>query len=123
MAQTEGQNLNEIVYSELKDQLKSGLLLIDVRDRSELEKLGKIPSSVNIPLATLKDELQKSDGEFESAFKIKKPKLGDKIVFHCQAGKRGAMAHQIATGLGYSNSWTYKGSFSDWVAQGGVVEH
>lgn len=36
-------------YQQLKDLKKTGVLHIDVRERWEIDRSGKIPSSINIP--------------------------------------------------------------------------
>jgi len=116
-------------YEEVKDLPNHPeKLLIDVREPSEIEETGSIPRSVNIPrkfslLWVDKDWLtftidvrcndsvgqigralsdQISDREFEFLYRVKKPKLDDKLIFSCRTGNRSNQAIQHVLPLGYS---------------------
>lgn len=91
---------------------KAEYLLIDVRNRSEVELYGAIETALNIPLA-----------ELAAAFEIDTPeqlkKLGlvwntkVPIIFYCRSGRRSEIARQIAVGYGY-NALNYEGSILEW---------
>uniref|UniRef100_A0A6M2DPQ0 Putative heat shock protein corethrella appendiculata n=1 Tax=Xenopsylla cheopis TaxID=163159 RepID=A0A6M2DPQ0_XENCH len=94
---------------------KPSVLLIDVREPSELQQLGKIPTSINIPLGTVTDVLQNMPKEqFEEKFGRPKPEPDTEIIFHCRLGGRSAQAMDKAIQLGYKNARNYKGSFEEW---------
>ncbi|NXK21097.1 TSTD3 protein, partial [Arenaria interpres] len=89
-------------YQELKDLKKTNVLHIDVRERWEIDKVGKIPASINIPLGELVEALQMDPTEFKEQYHQKMPAKSDPVVFSCFAGKRSKQALAFATSLGFS---------------------
>ncbi|NXA27811.1 TSTD3 protein, partial [Ibidorhyncha struthersii] len=89
-------------YRELKDLKKANVLHIDVRERWEIDKFGKIPASVNIPLGELVEALQMDPAEFKVQYNQKMPAKSDPVVFSCLAGTRSKQALGFATSLGFS---------------------
>ncbi|KAG5669947.1 hypothetical protein PVAND_000236 [Polypedilum vanderplanki] len=89
-------------------------LLIDVREPNELKETGQIPTSINIPLGQLEDELKLSDSEFQAKYQRNKPNPSDELIFHCKLGGRAQKAAEAAIGLGFTNVKNYKGSWTDW---------
>ncbi|NXL39541.1 TSTD3 protein, partial [Glaucidium brasilianum] len=89
-------------YRELKDLKKTNVLHIDVRERWEIDKFGKIPASVNIPLGELVEALQMDPAEFKEQYNQKMPSKSDPVVFSCLAGKRSKQALAFAMSLGFS---------------------
>ncbi|KAM6407386.1 thiosulfate:glutathione sulfurtransferase [Pluvialis apricaria] len=102
-------------YRELKDLKKANVLHIDVRERWEIDKFGKIPASVNIPLSELVEALQMDPTEFKERYNQKMPAKSDPVVFSCLAGTRSKQAFGFATSLGFSRVQQYAGGFEDWV--------
>ncbi|XP_054053268.1 thiosulfate sulfurtransferase/rhodanese-like domain-containing protein 3 isoform X2 [Rissa tridactyla] len=90
-------------YQELKDLKKTKVLHVDVRERWEIDKFGKIPASVNIPLGELVEALQMDPTEFEEKYSQKMPAKSDPVVFSCLAGKRSRQALSFAMSLGFSS--------------------
>ncbi|PKU37274.1 thiosulfate sulfurtransferase rhodanese-like domain-containing protein 3 [Limosa lapponica baueri] len=91
-------------YQELKDLKKTNVLHIDVRERSEIDKVGKIPASINIPLGELVEALQMDPTAFKEQYNQKMPDKSDPVVFSCFSGKRSKQALAFATSLGFSSS-------------------
>lgn len=91
---------NEVVHwDEIDDLVKNGATLLDVRDESEHE-LGKIPGSINIPLNSLRDNL-------DSYSK-------DKTIYvTCQVGLRGYLASRILRQNGFSVK-NLSGGYKTW---------
>ncbi|KFU92818.1 Heat shock protein 67B2, partial [Chaetura pelagica] len=87
---------------QLKDLKSSNVLHIDVRERWEIEKFGKIPASINIPLGELVEALQMDPAEFKEQYNQKMPAKSDPVVFSCLAGKRSKQALGFAMSLGFS---------------------
>uniref|UniRef100_A0A182LV89 Rhodanese domain-containing protein n=1 Tax=Anopheles culicifacies TaxID=139723 RepID=A0A182LV89_9DIPT len=79
-------------------------LLIDVREPSELAATGQIPTSINIPLKTVRTELNLSSEDFEKKYGRKKPTTNDPIIFSCRSGVRAGQAALEADQLGYKNA-------------------
>lgn len=81
----------EINVEELKEKVKQGAILIDVRSKQEYDE-GHIQGAVNIP----EHEIQRI---IEKAI----PKKNQLIVLYCQTGHRSQSAYMIMKTKGYSN--------------------
>ena len=90
--------------------------LIDVREPDEVIQ-GSIPSSVNIPLSALGNDLHLSAETFKSKYGFEKPRTHQELVFYCRSGRRSASASDIAKRNGYQNIFNYPGSWLDWVSK------
>ncbi|KAI9576968.1 hypothetical protein GQX74_014335 [Glossina fuscipes] len=106
-----------VEYKDIKELPKHPeKLLIDVREPNELRETGQIPTSINIPLGVVAQELH-PDGD-DSMFKTKygrdKPKIDTELIFHCKVGRRSHNAAEIAQQLGYRNVKNYLGSWTEW---------
>ena len=61
------------------------ILLIDVRNATELQKPGKIPGSVHIPLYEIPEAFLLSDEAFKEKYGFNKPLKQDKnVVLTCR---------------------------------------
>ncbi|XP_062429062.1 thiosulfate sulfurtransferase/rhodanese-like domain-containing protein 3 [Rhea pennata] len=103
-----------VSYEEFKDLKRNNVLHIDVRERWEIDRFGKIPESVNIPLSELVEALQMSPGDFKEQYKQKMPAKSDQMVFSCLAGGRSKQALDFAVSLGFSRVQHYSGGFEEW---------
>ncbi|NWS70708.1 TSTD3 protein, partial [Crotophaga sulcirostris] len=93
---------SSLSYRELKELKKTDILHIDVRERWEVDRDGKIPASINIPLGELVEALQMDPTEFKEQYNQKMPSKSDPVVFSCLAGKRSKQALAFATSLGFN---------------------
>ncbi|XP_021248896.1 thiosulfate sulfurtransferase/rhodanese-like domain-containing protein 3 [Numida meleagris] len=105
---------SSVSYQELKDLKKANVLHIDVRERWEIDRDGKIPASINIPLNELVEALQMNPADFKEQYNQKMPAKSDHVVFSCFAGTRSKQALSFATSLGFSRVQHYAGGFEDW---------
>uniref|UniRef100_A0A8C9L453 Rhodanese domain-containing protein n=1 Tax=Serinus canaria TaxID=9135 RepID=A0A8C9L453_SERCA len=105
----------DLSYQELKDLKKAHVLHIDVRERWEIDRFGKIPESINIPLGELMEALQMDPTEFKEQYNQTMPSKSDPVVFSCLAGTRSKQALGFAMSLGFSRVQQYAGGFDDWV--------
>lgn len=105
-------------YEEIKVLSKNATkkLLVDVREPKELNETGRIPNSINIPLATVGEALSENtnDEQFQKKFGCKKPDKDTEVIFYCKIGVRSLKAAQEAQQLGFSNVKNYKGSWTEW---------
>ncbi|CAH0605573.1 unnamed protein product [Chrysodeixis includens] len=102
--QTEKENERQTVDFEYVKRATSNAstLIIDVREPDEVKEHGKIPNSVNIPLANVSPALGlMTEKEFQETYKVPKPAKDNELIFHCMIGKRSAKAQQNALDLGY----------------------
>ncbi|KAF2279213.1 Rhodanese-like protein [Westerdykella ornata] len=94
-------------------------ILIDVREPSELQSTGTIPTALNIPITSQPDALLLGPEDFEDRFGFPKPGTDKEVVFFCKAGVRSRAAAQIAKRAGYDKVGEYPGSWLDWAKNGG----
>ena len=80
---------------------EDAVVLIDIRNPGEVE-LGRIPSSVNIPLAQLRNRLDMLPTD--------KP-----IVVHCAGGWRSSVAASLMRAQGFDNVWDLAGGYNAWL--------
>ncbi|EDV93056.1 GH18488 [Drosophila grimshawi] len=95
-------------------------LLIDVREPKELKETGQIPSSINIPLGIVSQELAASDQLFKSKYGRNKPNPDTALIFHCRSGVRSLKAAEAAAALGFTDVKNYEGSWLDWAEREGL---
>ncbi|GBP88614.1 Rhodanese domain-containing protein CG4456 [Eumeta japonica] len=114
----------EIVSYEYIKQLKNrpNILLIDVREPQELKETGQIPSSINIPLGQIANELGPNVDRdtFKAKYGREKPEKNSEIIFHCRIGKRSQNAAELARTLGFQNTKNYLGSWLEWAEKEGL---
>lgn len=102
---------------------KASIVLVDVREPGELVATGRIPGAINIPITSSPDSFFLSDEDFEDRFGFERPAHDAQLVFYCKAGVRGRAAAQMAREAGWSSVSEYPGSWLEWAAKGGAVEH
>jgi rhodanese-related sulfurtransferase len=95
---------------------KGELVVIDVRDGSELRASGKAKGALHVPLATVKMKCDPSSPEC-----LKELSLDQPVALYCAMGGRSAGAGQMLVEMGYKQVFNI-GGFNDWVAGGGAVE-
>lgn len=95
----------------------SPLLLIDVREKAEVARDGKIPNSVNLPLGELKKALLSDCEDFGSTYGFPKPeKHHENVIFYSINHVKSASAVEIAHRLGYRKARHYSGGYDDWIS-------
>ncbi|XP_069699785.1 rhodanese domain-containing protein CG4456-like isoform X3 [Periplaneta americana] len=111
-----GPAVKDLAYDDVVElKRKNEIILIDVREPSEIKETGKLPGSVHIPLGDVKNALESlSPEEFLKMYGIEKPKLDANLVFSCRSGKRSRSAMETAMSIGFLNSRHYDGGFLDW---------
>ncbi|MBI3914857.1 MAG: rhodanese-like domain-containing protein [Chloroflexi bacterium] len=88
----------------LKDQMAATkVFLLDVREPSEITQNGFIEGSVNVPMRTVVNNLDKLPGDKAAP-----------IVTYCPTGQRGDIAMVTLQLLGYTNVKNLVGGFGAW---------
>jgi phage shock protein E len=97
---------------EVHNALGSGgdVTVVDVREPYEWES-GHIPGARLIPRGTLEDRLAEE-----------LPDRGRRIVVHCNAGGRGALAAKTLMEMSYTNVANLEGGLNAWRERGYEVE-
>ncbi|XP_069982388.1 uncharacterized protein [Penaeus vannamei] len=108
-----------IEFEELAEGLlNNSVVLIDVRNRWELEETGKLPRSQNVPLPEFKTAFNLSPEEFLKKYGFVKPEPeDDNVVLTCRSGRRILRAWDAIEPLGYCKVRLYFGSYLDWKAR------
>lgn len=76
-------------HSEIREALKEGAILIDVRSAAEFA-LGSVPGAVNIPVDLLPYQLEELSGK-------------ENIIVFCRSGHRSSIATDFLKRKGFSN--------------------
>lgn len=95
----------KIQCQELADN-KDVLMLIDVRESSEIEETGSIDGAVNIPRGLIEMRLSPDD----KSLKAEMP-----IVVFCGGGSRAALAGVTLQKLGFKNVKNLEGGFREFL--------
>lgn len=89
------------------------VLLVDLRERDELDRAGVIPGAIHAPRGML---------EFyaDGASPYHRPELqrSRRVVLYCASGGRSALAVTALEALGFSRVAHLDGGFSSWCAAG-----
>ncbi|RCI10520.1 hypothetical protein L249_4312 [Ophiocordyceps polyrhachis-furcata BCC 54312] len=105
--------------------LPKEIYLVDVREKNELVKTGKIPGALNIPMSRAVEGRgcwRVSDEAFKATYGISRPPKGSHVVFYCRAGVRAHAAAAIAAEAGWRSIGEYSGSWLEWIKEGGPSE-
>ncbi|CAK7566218.1 MAG: Thiosulfate sulfurtransferase rdl2, mitochondrial [Sporothrix epigloea] len=100
----------------------TSIVIIDVREPSELKDTGRIPGSINIPVKTAPDGFFLPDEDFEDRFGFVRPDRDTEVIFYCRSGVRSRAAAGLAKEAGWTKVGEYPGSWLDWSGKGGKVE-
>ena len=92
------------------------IVLVDIRDPSELASGGKAKGAINIPSATLMMRADPRSPECVPELKDRKP-----IAVYCASGARSAMAKQMLERMGHAEVHNI-GGLGHWRRAGGEVE-
>nr|ACO11957.1 Heat shock protein 67B2 [Lepeophtheirus salmonis] len=98
------------------------ILLIDVRNRTELNEVGQIRGSVCLPLHEIPLAFTKlNENDFQERYGFSKPNPLDSsnIVLTCRSGRRVLVADKKMKPLGFENLRIYSGSFNEWSQMNG----
>jgi rhodanese-related sulfurtransferase len=91
-------------------------VVIDVREPAELLATGKVPGSINIPLAEFLERADPGSPDHEPALQADKA-----IILYCASGKRSQFAGNKLVELGYREVFNL-GGLKDWELAGLPVD-
>lgn len=111
----------EIIAISAKDaqrrHAKGEVQLIDLRDRRELEREGRIPGAFHCPRGMLEFWIDPESPYHKPVFAENKT-----FVFYCASGWRSALATKTAQDMGLGAVAHIAGGFTAWRDAGGDVE-
>lgn len=98
--------MKEISVNKAAEILKQGVLLVDVREFSEIEQMAyDVPNALHIPL-----------GELPECFS--QIPMQEQVIIACKAGGRSAKAVQFLQEKGFTNVINLQGGIIAWAEQG-----
>ena len=92
-------------------------LIVDVREPAERDEHGSIPGAVSAPRGMLEFYADPTSPYHRDGFDP-----GRRVILHCAAGGRSALAADTLAQMGYSNVAHLEGGFTAWKAAGQPVE-
>jgi rhodanese-related sulfurtransferase len=92
---------------------RGGTLLVDIREREELERQGSIEGAVHAPRGMLEFYADAS-----SPYYLSELQADRRVIVFCASGGRSALAVKALQALGYSNVAHLEGGFHAWRAAG-----
>jgi rhodanese-related sulfurtransferase len=95
---------------------KGNVLVIDVRDGTELQASGKVKGAVHVPRGIIEFRADPESPYHDKAFSRDKT-----VIVYCGSGGRSALAGKTLKDFGYQDVRNL-GAFKDWVESGGAVE-
>lgn len=95
---------------------KGNTLIVDVRDKPEVDESGKVAGSVNISRGMLEFR-----ADPESPYHDKRFSKDKTIILYCASGGRSALAGKALKDMGYDRVYNL-GAFKDWAENGGALE-
>jgi len=96
---------------------RGGVMMVDLREKSEREKHGVIPGSLHSPYPSLEANVGPGGMLHELA-----AATGKRIVFYCAYGERSAMAVQSAQDAGVTSACHIEGGIAAWKKADGPLE-
>ena len=104
------QQIENLSPAEVKEELDKGnITLIDLREKEELEEHGKIQGSIPAPRGMLEFYADPSHPFHKPEFN-----KNNRIILHCAAGARSALATLTLKQMGYKNVAHLNGGFEAW---------
>lgn len=92
------------------------VVFVDIRDRRELEREGRIPGAFHCPRGMLEFWIDP-----ESPYAKPQFQTGNRFVFYCASGWRSALSARTAQEMGLENVSHITDGFGGWKKAGGPV--
>ncbi|MGE0224241.1 MAG: rhodanese-like domain-containing protein [Acetobacteraceae bacterium] len=100
-----------------QDMIAQGnTLVVDVRERPELEASGKVPGAVHVSRGMLEFRADADTPYHDKAFDKDKT-----VILYCASGGRSALSGKVLQDMGYTRVYNL-GAFKDWAESGAPVE-
>lgn len=110
------EQIENLTVSQVAEELGGDVVLVDLREQNERELHGVIPGSVHAPRGMLEFWADPT-----SAFHRPEFDPNRRIVLHCAAGGRSALAAETLQRMGYQSVANMIGGFEAWKAEGRPV--
>lgn len=98
-----------------REMVDNGALLLDIRDASELQAVGRAAQSHHISRGMLEFRADPATQFYDPELRFDRP-----ILVHCASGGRAALAGKLLKDMGYTEVYNI-GGLQDWKAAGGSM--
>ena len=95
---------------------KGDVLVVDVRDGTEVAQTGKVAGAVHVSRGLLEFKADPEAPTHDKAFDPEKT-----VLVYCASGGRSALAGKLLQDMGYKDVRNI-GGFKDWAAAGGKID-
>ena len=111
--------INQVSVHEAAElQRLDAAILIDLRDVSELQKMGIVPRAFHAPRGMLEFWVDPDSPYHKPVFRTDK-----KLVLFCASGLRSALAARTLQDMGMDNVLDMEGGFTEWKMQDLPVDY
>lgn len=110
--------IENLTTEQVAAELEGGdAVLVDLREADELASTGRIPGAVHVPRGMLEFRADPSSPYHDAALDPSK-----RVIVHCAAGGRSALAATTLQSMGYENVAHLDGGITKWMQEGRPVE-
>jgi rhodanese-related sulfurtransferase len=99
--------------AQVAEELKRGAVLVDLRESEELARDGAIPGALHAPRGMLEFY-----ADPKSSYHLRELDPSRRVILHCAAGGRSALAADTLKQMGYRNVAHLEGGITAWKKQG-----
>lgn len=110
------QRVENLTPDDVEREMGSGAVVVDLREAEELAG-GRIPGAVHVPRGMLEFRADPS-----SPYHLDGLDPSARVILHCAAGGRSALAAATLQEMGYENVAHLDGGFTAWQQAGKPVE-
>lgn len=112
------QNIENLTPAQFAEEMRSrGVLLVDVREPSELEQHGLIAGAVHAPRGMLEFHADPTSPYHNKEFEPSR-----RVLLYCASGGRSALAAESLQRMGYARVAHLDGGFNGWKEAGHAIE-
>jgi rhodanese-related sulfurtransferase len=110
--------IENLSVDDVAAELESGeAVLVDLREPEELEATGKIPGAINVPRGMLEFRADPTSPYHQPPLDPSR-----RVIVHCAAGGRSALAAATLQEMGYDRAAHLEGGFTAWKEAGRPTE-
>lgn len=110
------QRVENLTPDDVERELAAGAVVVDLRESEEMAG-GRIPGAVHVPRGMLEFRADPTSPYHDAALDP-----SARVILHCAAGGRSALAAATLQDMGYENVAHLDGGFGAWQGAGKPVE-
>ena len=110
--------IDNLTVDQVATEMDQGdAIIVDLRETEELATQGKIPGSVHVPRGMLEFRADPTSSYHQAPLDPSR-----RVILHCAAGGRSALAAATLQDMGYGNVAHLEGGFTAWKDAGRPIE-